>query len=120
MKLLAVAILGGLFVTVTAAYPHAFGQQSKDEIVVRVTEAAPATTAPIASGLSYLNGYHLSIHGETIEYHSPDPDADSALLVRAQNIAHSISWETDPMPKASGDFSQFIWLAGIECAGFVQ
>jgi alpha-mannosidase len=120
MKLVAVAILGGLFVTVTAAHPHAFAQQSENEIVVRITEAAPGTTAPIASGLRYLNGYHSSIHGETIEYHSPDPDVDSALIVRAQNIAHSISWETDPIPKESRDFSQFIWLAGIECAGFAQ
>jgi alpha-mannosidase len=116
VKLIAVAILGSFFVT--AVHECAFGEQSENEIVVRVTEGAPATPAPIASGLTYLNGYRSSIHGETIEYHSPDPDADSALLVRAQNIAHSISWETDPMPKASSDFSQFIWLAGIECAGF--
>jgi len=118
MRLLAAAILGSFFVT--AVHPHAFGEQSENEIVVRVTEGARATPAPIASGLRYLNGYHSSLHGETIEYHSPDPDVDSALIVRAQNIAHSISWETDPMPKESGDFSQFIWLAGIECAGFVQ
>jgi alpha-mannosidase len=118
IRLLAVAILGSFFVT--ALHPHAFGQQSENEIVVRVEEGARATPGTIASGLRYLNGYHSFIHGETIEYHSPDPDVDSALLVRAQNVAHSISWETDPMPKASGDFSQFIWLAGIESAGFVQ
>jgi hypothetical protein len=38
---------------------------------------------------------------------------DSALLVRKQNAASSISWETDPLPDMPGGFSQFICLAGI-------
>jgi hypothetical protein len=36
-------------------------------------------TAPVASLSKYLNGYCSSIDGQTIEYHSSDPDADSAL-----------------------------------------
>src|SRR5262249_28238539 len=46
------------------------------------------------------------------------PDADTALLVRGQSVAPSISWETDPVPEVHGDFAEFIWLAGIESAGF--
>jgi hypothetical protein len=75
---------------------------------------------PVATSATYLNGYHSSINGQTIEYHSSDPDADVALLARGQSIAHSITWETDPMAVQSGDYSQFIWLAGIECAGFTE
>ncbi len=100
-------------------HPHAAGQQLENQIVIRVHEAAATNAAPGQPVATYLNGYHSSINGETIEYHSSDPDADSALLVRGQRIAHSITWETDPMPASNGDF-QFIWLAGIECAGFEE
>ncbi|MGA2857313.1 MAG: glycoside hydrolase family 38 C-terminal domain-containing protein [Candidatus Sulfotelmatobacter sp.] len=98
-------------------HSHAAGQQLENQIVIRVHETAATNAAPGQPVATYLNGYHSSITGETIEYHSSDPDADSALLVRGQRIAHSIAWETDPMPASNGDF-QFIWLAGIECAGF--
>ncbi len=119
MRLCAIAvILGGLLAT--AEQPHAFGQQLDNEIVIRVKEVATTASAPVASAVRYLNGYRSSISGQVIEYHSSDPDVDSALIVRAQSIAHSISWETDLMPELSSDYSQFIWLAGIECAGFEQ
>jgi len=73
---------------------------------------------PSAAADRYLSGYQSSVKGETIHYHSPDPDVDSALLVRGQDIAPSISWETDLMPEVRSDFTQFIWMAGIECGGF--
>jgi len=97
------------------AFRCAVGQQTGEEIVIEVkdTLSQPSTAAD-----HYVSGYHSSVDGETIHYHSPDPDADSALLVRGQNIAPSISWETEPMPDVHSDFTQFIWLAGIECAGF--
>jgi len=119
MRLFAVAVILGGFLA-TAEQPHAFGQQLDNEIVIRVKEVAASTSAPVASAAGYLNGYRSSINGQIIDYHSSDPDVDSALIVRAQNIAHSISWETDPMPELSSGYSQFIWLAGIECAGFEQ
>ena len=99
----------------TAGHGWTYGQQRDGQIVVRVSESAStrAATSP-----TYLSGYQSSVNGQTIEYHSSDPDADMALIVRAQSIAHSISWQTDPMPKQAGSFAQFIWVAGIECAGF--
>ncbi|MGO9086629.1 MAG: glycoside hydrolase family 38 C-terminal domain-containing protein [Candidatus Sulfotelmatobacter sp.] len=110
-------VLLGLLLT-TGPQPHSLGQQLQNQIVIRVNEAASTASTPASSLASYLNGYRSSINGQTIEYHSSDPDADSALLVRGQSIAHSISWETDPMPAVSSGHSQFIWLAGIERAGF--
>ena len=107
----------GLLLT-AGQLPSSNAQQIQNQIVIRVTEVALTTPSPTTPLGSYLNGYHSSINGQTIEYHSSDPDADSALLVRAQSIAHSISWETDPIPAAFSGYSQFIWLAGIECAGF--
>jgi alpha-mannosidase len=96
-------------------HPRTYGEQLESQIVIRVHEAS---STPLAASATYLNGYHSSINGQTIEYHSSDPDADSALLVRGQSIAHSITWDTDPVAVQSGGYSQFIWLAGIECAGF--
>src|SRR5579862_9854754 len=117
MKLRAATLISALLAAA------AFGQQTENVIVIEAKDsAAPtanaASSAPAAPLSKYLNGYHSTINGETIEYHSSDPDADSALLVRGQRIAHSVSWQTDPLPAPSGDFYQFIWLAGIESAGF--
>ncbi len=110
------AILGFFFAGVGDG--HAFGVQLEDGIVIRLKDDRATTSANVASVGTYLNGYHSSVSGQTIEYHSSDPDAESALLVRAQSIAPSISWETDPMPDQSSGDARFIWLAGIECAGF--
>jgi alpha-mannosidase len=95
----------------------AFAQQTQNAILIEAKDSA-ASTASVASLSKYLNGYRSTVNGETIEYHSSDPDAESALLVRGERAAHSVSWQTDPLPEASDDFYQFIWLAGIESAGF--
>lgn len=113
MKVRAAALL------VTFLTANAFGQRTENVIVIDAKDSA-TLTAPGASLSNYLNGYQSSIDGQTIEYHSSDPDADSALLVRGQRMAHAVSWQTDPLPEPSGDFYQFIWLAGIECAGFTE
>lgn len=93
-------------------------QQLARRIVIRVTEAQTGSPASPLIRPTYLNGYRTSLTGQTIEYHSSDPDVDAALLVRAQRIAHSISWETEPFHVDHSGYSSFIWLAGIECAGF--
>ena len=83
-------------------------------------EVKDSLSEPSAVTHRYVSGYHSSVGGETIHYHSPDPDADSALLVRGQDVSPSISWEIDPIPDESSDFSQFVRLAGIEYAGFAR
>ncbi len=90
-------------------------QQPGNEILIDVKDSTSSAASP---SVSYLSGYRSSPHGQTIEYHSSDPDVDSALLVRGQQVAHSISWETDPLSDVANGYAQFIWLAGIECAGF--
>jgi alpha-mannosidase len=114
MKLRAAAALLATFLAA-----NALGRQTESAIVVEVNDSA-APNPPVASLSKYLNGFHSSVDGQTIEYHSSDPGADSALLVRGQRVAHTASWQTDPLPEPSGDSYQFIWLAGIECAGFAE
>ena len=77
------------------AFRCAVGRQTGKEIVIEVKDTL---SQPLAAADLYVSGYHSSVDGETIHYHSPHPDADSALLVRGQDVAPSISWETDPMP----------------------
>ena len=112
MRLPTIGVVAGF---VLLAFGRTIGQQTGEEIVIEVKDASSQSPS---STDRYISGYHASVQGQTINYHSPDPDADSALLVRGQSVAPSISWETDPMPDVPSDFSQFIWLAGIECAGF--
>ena len=66
------------------AFRCAVGQQTGKEIVIEVKDTL---SQPSAAANHYVGGYHSSVNGETIHYHSPDPDADSALLVRGQNVA---------------------------------
>ena len=110
----AVALVVG---TILSACSSLSAEQPAAQIVIEVKDSA--TPVPRVSA-AYLSGYRVSRQGQTIEYHSSDADVDSALLVRGQRIAPSISWETDPLPEPAEDYSQFIWLAGIECAGFAE
>ena len=65
---------------------------------------------------NFVNGYSSSIAGATIKYHSPTPDIQSALLVRATDGKMSIEWETETVPQnETSDFVKIIWLAGLGC-----
>jgi alpha-mannosidase len=115
-------VVAAVFALLFFACPLALEQASDNEIVIEVNDSAAPISGDSSSlqSAAYLSGYGRSLGGQTIEYHSSDPDVDSALLVRGQTIAPSISWETDSVPDTAGEYLQFIWLAGIECAGFEQ
>ncbi len=62
-----------------------------------------------------LSGYEKEITGETIYYHSPLPDAGSALLVRSIEKDRYIEWETATAPDDSeGKYLTYVLLAGID------
>lgn len=63
----------------------------------------------------WLQGYQKTISGGTIDYHSPQPDVTSALLVRSLDSNNFISWESQAIPKNfQGDFATFIWIFGMD------
>ena len=63
---------------------------------------------------TWLKGYQRTIAGEIIDYHSPFPDANSALLVRATDGKMSIEWETEAVPADFNEpYATFIWMAGL-------
>lgn len=96
-----------------------FPPQSRG-IEIEVTGAAK--NSPGANGQAgFINGWAESLDGQTIHYHSAHPDAQDALIVRAQSIAHSITWKTDALPAAaSGDAYHLLWLAGLEFSGWAE
>ena len=64
---------------------------------------------------SWLQGYHKSLKGGTIDYHSPQPDVTKALLLRNLNKEDYIEWETEPFPEDyRGEYVNFIWIFAMD------
>ena len=60
-------------------------------------------------------GFDNETSGEIISYHSPIPEATSALLVRSIDKNRFIEWTTESLPEdIPGDLVTFVWLAGID------
>ncbi|HLV86849.1 MAG TPA: glycoside hydrolase family 38 C-terminal domain-containing protein [Candidatus Sulfotelmatobacter sp.] len=118
MKSMRTYLSAALFLSFLLAPLLSFSQQTGNAITISVTEPSSSATDQHIPAGGYLNGYRFTLRGQTINYHSSVPDADSALLVRGQTIAPAISWLTDPLPEHPTEFVQFIWIAGIESAGF--
>ncbi len=67
----------------------------------------------VSSG--WLQGFQTTLSGGTIAYHSPHPDATSALLVRSLDSRDHIEWETGPVPEDfRGDAATFVWIFGMD------
>jgi hypothetical protein len=86
-------------------------QRNENAIIINVTQTQSPKT--------FLNGYRASVSGQTITYHSSHPDAEVALIARARREVSTIAWETDTLSApAQSEFYQFVWLAGLEHAGW--
>jgi hypothetical protein len=67
------------------------------------------------SAQEYLSGFGKSLHGEELQYHSPQPDANKSLLVRSENTQNFIEWETEAMPSDYNPAAvTFLMLAGFD------
>jgi hypothetical protein len=74
----------------------------------RPPEPAPAPPAVV------LSGYLADVSGATMAYHSPHPEAQTALLARARREIRSIAWRTDTVPASpAADTVAFVWIAGL-------
>jgi alpha-mannosidase len=103
-----------LFVFLPRVWP-----QSGKEIVIEVTGTAEGGAA--GQDVGFINGWAASVDGQTISYHSAVPGATDALIARAQRIAHSIAWKSDPLPNSvAGDTYHLLWLAGLDFSGWAE
>ncbi len=81
--------------------------------LVSISAASAQMTHPAPFG-DFLRGFQKSVHGETIDYHSAEPDVGQALLVRAVDSRRSIAWETTAVPKElRGKSVTFAWMFGM-------
>ena len=63
----------------------------------------------------FLSGYAQDIRGEILSYHSPVPSVGSSLLVRSEDRARSIGWESQLVPPDfGGDEAIFALMLGID------
>jgi alpha-mannosidase len=85
-------------------------------IVITVTQVTPKQDL---TPQTFLNGFRRSVSGQTISYHSSHPDAELALIVRANAEVHSAAWESDTLVDSDRDpFYHFVWLSGLDRAGW--
>ena len=62
----------------------------------------------------FTAGYHESLSGETISYHSVNEYVRDALLVRTTDGKGEISWSTEAAPSEIRDsLLTFGWMAGL-------
>ena len=85
----------------------------------RPASAEPATPAPAPPAAApapplVLSGYLADVSGATMAYHSPHPEAETALLARARRDVRSVAWRTDTVPASlAADTVSFVWIAGL-------
>lgn len=61
------------------------------------------------SSNSFVSGFSKIIHGNSIDYKTFYPEANSAILVRCTNDNDFIEWETDTISSKS-EFITFVWI----------
>ncbi|MFO0829463.1 MAG: hypothetical protein U0572_15100 [Phycisphaerales bacterium] len=62
-----------------------------------------------------LAGFARRLKGETIVYHSPDPEATAAMVVRSLDASRGIEWETEPAPAVIGDGGlDVVWMFALQ------
>ncbi|MDK9699658.1 MAG: hypothetical protein OEM52_05890 [bacterium] len=78
-----------------------------------VLSADASDKKPSTRGLTGC-GFSKRIAGQELKYHSPHPDADQTLLLRAKTGFLNIEWETEVVPDPMGEEKiTFIWLSAM-------
>jgi alpha-mannosidase len=84
-------------------------------ILVSVCVLSFASAQNPGNPKGYLKGYFKMIKGDNFNYHSPQPNVSSSMLVRSMEKNLFAEWETEPVPV---DFkakeARFIFLAAID------
>jgi alpha-mannosidase len=106
--------------TISFSYPgiQQAGKQ-KYQITVNVLQKDSEESKESIGNELFTNGFREVISGNVLSYHSSHPNAESALIARARKDMQSISWRTDTLMSTSSDsYHRFLWLSGLERAGW--
>ncbi|MCF8369281.1 MAG: hypothetical protein K9G76_09590 [Bacteroidales bacterium] len=80
-------------------------------IVAIFTQNGDAQEIPI----KYYQGFEKEVSGFTLNYHSPLPEVNASLLVRANKEFQPIVWETEAVGKnETNEFVFFTWMFGMD------
>ncbi len=93
-----------LFACAPSDPPAEGGSGEGDPSVLRVPLPSP-----------FLSGYIRDIRGEVLTYHSPVPTVGTSLLVRSEDRARAIGWESEVVPPDfGGREATFALMLGID------
>ena len=113
-------LLLAVTLAVLGAAPSAAQVRPRPAARTPAPAAAAAVPAP-PQALLVLPGYLTAASGATMAYHSPHPDAQSALLARAMGDVQSVAWITDTVPAGlAADTVSFVWIMGLSGSKGVQ
>ena len=63
----------------------------------------------------FLKGFTKAVKGGGFQYHSPQPDVTTSLLLRSIDSVQYIEWETEAIPAGyAAKQVNFVWMFGID------
>jgi putative alpha-1,2-mannosidase len=96
--------------------PTSLAEAREADAASGLERVASVTSRHLGSMGTLVNGYASSLAGDVIGYHSSDPTAGSALIVRTEDGQKYVEWETGPVPEYTESKVSFVWLAGIDAS----
>ncbi|NOX89063.1 MAG: hypothetical protein GXO77_08555, partial [Calditrichaeota bacterium] len=63
--------------------------------------------------VEFAEGFREKVSGQSVEYHSSQPDVNQALITRATDGTMRIGWKTAALPSSTQKQIRLIWLAGL-------
>ena len=98
-----------------AAGAHAIDSRAAEGMPPVATQEADPSALTVPLPTPYLSGYARDVRGEILNYHSPVPTIGTSLLVRSEERAAYIAWESEPVPEDhQGDEATFVLMMGID------
>jgi alpha-mannosidase len=63
----------------------------------------------------YLKGYYKTLKGDNFQYHSPQQNVNTSMIIRSMEKTLYVEWETEPVPADfKGKDAKFIFIAAID------
>ncbi len=85
------------------------------QLIVVLVACLAGRSAGAAEDPPMLAGFAQRLSGETIVYHSPDPEVTAGLLVRSLDASRSVEWETAAVPAdLDAEAVEFCWLFALQ------
>jgi hypothetical protein len=109
-----VSVLSALLL-LSCGSPEATPEGLQSAAGAETPSGTEASVAEFPLPTPFLSGYAHDIRGEVLTYHSPVPAVTTSLLVRSEDRARSIGWQSQPVPDGfEGEIATFALMLGID------